>query len=306
MPYAATLYFEGRETGNNDVTQLSSDEGKWDEIDLISLDKCVGFLKSERALDHVWLNANQSTLDSFAQTVLGLTGSERDKAYLINESNWRVIRRDTAEDAWIDDGNQITLENDAIADAHNRTHYADFKSVMELSQLRFTVKSVMNTNKTIPDNPVVVMPEMQLFGLPTDTINKSNAATVSYLKVEDVNGNLHNILGRHGRLPPQRDYNIQNGRTHFRFYVGEGQHLAADSRLYLSMQNPDGTMIAPTLGNPSNTSATTNHKAIGNHLFLDLSESGNRTTEAIYFEVYTYSSNNEKIILSSGHTGIIQ
>jgi hypothetical protein len=190
----------------------------------------------------------------------------------------------------VDDENQITLANDAIADAHNRTHYADFKSVMELEQLRFTVKSVMNTNKTIPDNPVVVMPEMQLFGLPTTAINAGAVATVSYLKAEDANGHLHDILGRHQRLTYQR----YSSTTYFRFYLGTVEHLKSnDQKLYFDIYAANGTKTSLTAQNiPASVSSP-----------MEFSTGSDYRTAMAYYEIYINSANDEKIILSSGYTG---
>jgi hypothetical protein len=74
-PYAASLYFEGREINDEAATEKESVAGGWTEIDLISLDKCVGFTDS--------LPSNQATLDDWAQSVLGITGSDRKNAFLI-------------------------------------------------------------------------------------------------------------------------------------------------------------------------------------------------------------------------------
>jgi hypothetical protein len=46
----------------------------------------------------------------------------------------------------------------------------------------------MNTERSAGDDAQVAMPEMQLFGLPADTINVGAVATVSCLKAEDATG----------------------------------------------------------------------------------------------------------------------
>ena len=89
------------------------------------------------------------------------------------------------------------------------------------------------------------MPEVQFFGLPTETINTGAVAAVSFLKAEDAAGNLHDILGSPQRLP---HYNFWSGwwsgsTTSFRLYAGTFQHIKpTDRRLYLSIQNTSGTM----------------------------------------------------------------
>ena len=71
---------------------------------------------------------------------------------------------------------------------------------MLLAQLRCTAQSIMNTERPSVGGEPVVMPEVQFFGLPAETINAGAVATVSYLKAEDAAGNVYDILGRHQRL----------------------------------------------------------------------------------------------------------
>ena len=74
-PYAASLYFEGRETSDASATTQDSIAGKWDEIGLISLDKCIGRATSAAP--------SSTDLNTWAQSVLKLTGAGRDKAFII-------------------------------------------------------------------------------------------------------------------------------------------------------------------------------------------------------------------------------
>jgi hypothetical protein len=286
-PYAASLYFEGRETYSNTAVTQDSIAGEWDEIDLISLDKCVGF-NGNPSLTTVSLLADQGTLNTWAQNVLGLTGSGRENAYLVDETDWRIIRFKAQSSAWDDDDTQITSATDASHNVDNRTHYADFKSVLTMSQLRFTVQSVMNVARQLPNEPLVAMPEMQFFGLPANVINTGSVATVSYLKAEDSAGNLHDVLGRHQRLPFQAS-------SRFRFYIGTVQNIKpTDRRLYLAVQNTSGQMI---------TSSASIDDAYNSQPFRDISISGISGTSPAYFELYIFSTNDEKVILASGYVG---
>jgi hypothetical protein len=101
------------------------------------------------------------------------------------------------------EGTNILHENDAIHKMENRTHYADLENVSleTFGQLRFFVQSIMNVTRTPPPGAQIQMPEMQLFGMPTDTINAGAVATVPYLKAEDANGELHDILGKYVVVP---------------------------------------------------------------------------------------------------------
>jgi hypothetical protein len=121
-------------------------------------------------------------------------------------------------------------------------------------------------------------------------------ATVSYLKAEDANENLHDILGKHATLPHQRAFNWNWQTTGFRFYVGAVQNIATSgthaNRLYLAFQNASGQMVvASTLLDASLTTPR------------NISVSGNHSASPTFFELYIYSASGEKIILSSGYTG---
>jgi hypothetical protein len=287
-PYAASLYFEGRATYSSTAVTQDSVTGDWSEIDLISLDKCVGF-NGNPSLSTVSLLADQGTLNTWAQNLLGLTGSGRENAYLVDETDWRIIRFRASTSKWEDDGTQITSTTDAIHSVDNRTHYADFKSILTMAQLRFTVQSVMNVARQLPNEPLVAMPEMQLFGLPTEIINTGSVATTTYLKAEDSAGNLHDILGRHQRLPAQ---GYASGYTVFRFYIDLPQHIkTSDKKLYLAMQSSSGTMIT---ANTSLEGTAT--------LYRDMTLSGDYRTQA-YYELYIFDTSGDKIILSSGYSG---
>ena len=367
--YAASLYFEGRETPDNEAT-LEPSHTHWDFIDLISLDHCIGHNDFGLSTAVLVSEANQATLNTYAQN-LGLPVV--DKTFLTNRNDRHIIRYDAAAQQWYDDGmrlapgttatnqfgnmttetllaesgqrrlndvalvrgqamqppwssvpdkaaivNQVdakrmiydlasetwseTANNDAIYHVHDRTHYADLQdaagNLLTLAQLRCTVQSIMNTEKPSVAGEPVAMPEMQLFGLPADTINSSAVATVTFLKAEDENGHLHDILGKHVTLPYQRletwwNWSTMSYTTRFRFYIGEVQHVRSnDRRLYFSIQNTSGNMVTTSVSLDSTSSV---HR--------DISVSGNYTTSPAYFEVYINSANDEKIILSSGYTG---
>ena len=299
-PYAASLYFEGRTVADEEAVTQNSITGGWDEIGIISLDKCFGF-NDDPDKTTAWLLANPEILNTWVQDILGLSGQDKDKAYLVNEvgNAWNILRYNASSDAWQNDGSSILPEHDAIHDIDNQTHYADLQQGAALSQLRFTVKSIMNTTRQIPDNALVAMPEMQFFGLPADKINTGDVATITYLKAENENGNLQDILGKHIRLQHQRvethwNWNISY-TTYFRLYIGSIQHIKSnDRRLHLSIQNANGQMIS-TFTNIDNTWQSNPYR--------EISVSGNYAAFPAYYELYINSENNEKIILSSGYTG---
>jgi len=220
--------------------------------------------------------------------VLGLTGTARAKAFLIHvvDTNTGSIwwfNPDT--NAWENTGNQITIATDAIQDVEDRTHYADFATVTELAQLRFMVHSIMNVARLDSmSQPDVVMPEMQFFSLPAmdEAINSGDVATVSYLKAEDANGNLYDILGRHQRLPHQATSN-------FRIHVGQISHLENAPKLYLSVTSDTDTTASDEESLSSNSTVN----------FTISSAS----TALRFYKLYVVSSDGETIILSSGYTG---
>jgi hypothetical protein len=293
-PYAASLYFEGREIADENAVTQESVAGGWSELDSISLDQCIGF-NDEISRTTQWFLAHQDTLDTFAQNLLGLSGSEKDKAYLVNEMDWRILRYNATLLGWEESGSKITAETDAIHDVDNQTHYADFKSgtPAALSQLRFTVKSIMNVTRKIPDNALVAMPEMQLFGLPAETINAGAVATITYLKAEDAAGKLHDILGRHQRLPVHSTYTYWGTTSYFRIYFGAIHNIkTTDRRIYLAIQNTSGQM---TTSNVSIDGSSAQYRQFG--------ISGDYRTTIAYFEIYLFSTSDEKIILSSGYSG---
>jgi hypothetical protein len=210
---------------------------------------------------------------------------------IVNQRDTKRMMYDLATQRWSEVPN-----NDAIYRVHDRTHYADLKdssgNPLTLAQLRCTVQSIMNTERPSVAGEPVAMPEMQLFGLPADKINTGAVATVSYLKAEDSSGKLHDILGRHQRLPVHSTYTYYGTTSYFRLYLGTVQNIKAnDRRVYLSVQNTGGQM---TTSNASFDSSSTPYQQI--------SISGDYRTAA-YFEIYIFSDSNEKIILSSGYTG---
>ena len=282
-PYAASLYFEGRTTSDENATEQGSVAGGWTEIDLISLDKCVGFTDS--------LPSNQATLDGWAQSVLGITGSDRKSAFLIDEVGQQIIRFKESNNQWENDGTVFTSATDAINEVENRTHYVDFKNMPKMAQFRFTVQSVMNIIAgQVPNEPSVAMPEFQFFGLPDDPINTGNEATVSYLKVFDSKGQMHDILGRNQTLP-------RRSSSAFCLYVGKPQNHATTgtyaNKIYLAVQNANGTM--PTSPLSYTVSASPNGFACW--------EPSNSVAAPTYYEIFIYDTTGKKIILSSGYTG---
>jgi hypothetical protein len=361
--YAASLYFEGREVANNEMT-LEPSQGNWDFIDLVSLDNCIGHNDFGVSTTALVAEANQTTINTYVQN-LGL--SVVDQTFLMNRTDRHIIRYDADKEKWYDDGMRLepgtvaanqfnnfttpellteagqarlntvalvrgqsmqppwtsvpdkaTIVNqrdnrrmmydlatqtwsevpntDAIYRVHDRTHYADLKdslgNPLTLAQLRCTVQSIMNTERPSVAGEPVAMPEMQLFGLPAEKINIGNVATITYLKAEDSSGKLYDILGRHQRLPIHSTYTYYGTTSYFRLYLGTVQHIKTnDQKVYLSVQNTSGQM---TTSNASLDSSSTPYRQI--------SISGDYRTAA-YFEIYIFSENNEKIILSSGHTG---
>jgi hypothetical protein len=213
-----------------------------------------------------------------------------DKATIVNQRDAKRMMYDLATEKWSEVPN-----NDAIYRVHDRTHYADLKdnvgNPLLLAQLRCTVQSIMNTERPSVAGEPVAMPEMQLFGLPADKINTGAVATVSYLKAEDSSGKLHDILGKHQRLPVYAAYSYST----FRLYIGTVQNIKTnDQRLYLAVQNTSGQMVTTNTYIDDNYSSTP---------YRDMSVSGNYSTSPAYYELYIYSTANEKIIVSSGYTG---
>jgi len=84
--------------------------------------------------------------------------------------------------------------------------------------------------------------------------------------------------------------------TTFRFYIGAVKNIIAvgehANKLYLAIQNANGTMAQ------SNVVIDDSSAQI-----REIPMSGNHTTSLAYYEVFIYSANNEKIIVSSGYVG---
>ncbi|MCL2004955.1 MAG: hypothetical protein FWG73_02215 [Planctomycetaceae bacterium] len=230
-----------------------------------------------------------------------------DKATIVNQQDAKRMMYDLQLQKWSEVPN-----NDAIYNVHDRTHYADLKdstgNPLTLAQLRCTVQSIMNTEKPSVGGEPVAMPEMQFFGLPAETINNGAVVTVTYLKAEDSEGNLQDILGRHQRLPLQRySYSGWSYLTTFRLYLGNLSNINANRRLYFDAYNLNGTKIT----------SSTNYQTIGLHdrsdQYYEFSVSGDYRTNVAYYEIYVYSANNrpdgegsntgERIIMSSGYAG---
>jgi hypothetical protein len=139
------------------------------------------------------------------------------------------------------------------------------------------------------------MPEMQLFGLPADKINTGDVMTITYLKAEDEAGHLHDILGKHQKLP-FRSVSYYYGTvnyTYFRVYIGTLQNIkATDRQLYLDVHGINGKVTGSASVAPDWSNAPYRDFAIyGDHRIL------------AYFELYIYSADNERIVLSNGYTG---
>jgi len=232
-------------------------------------------------------------LNTWANSVLGLSGNSRDKAFLVNEvgePNWSILQFNLSANSWQNKGKDFTESMDAITDSENRTHYADFNTITALEQLRFVVQSVMNFMRLPIGLQQVLMPEMQFFGLPSDAdrINKSDVATTTYLKAEDAEGNLYDILGRHQQLSSRSYYSY----TSFRFYVGAVANVKTDAKnLYLDVYNTNGNKATGSAGLEGYSTPYREISVYGDHRTLS------------YYEVFVYSANNERIILSSGYTG---
>ena len=135
------------------------------------------------------------------------------------------------------------------------------------------------------------MPEMQFFGLPSDAdkINKSTVATVSYLKAEDSNGVLHDILGRHQWLPF-----LTSESTSVRIYWGEFSSNVAENNGAIPFYFKDSNGIS----HGSNYNNTVYNKDV-----KEIDAPYDSRTALRDYELYVYATNGEKIILSSGYIG---
>jgi len=193
---------------------------------------------------------------------------------------------------------------------HDRTHYADLLdsegNPLLQAQLRCTIQSIMNTEKPSVAGEPVAMPEMQFFGLPADTINKGNdIATITYLKAEDADGNIHDILGRHQKLPYKEISGSNNvTSTIFRIYFGDASYIATNNNgysdyfdVYFDAYTLDGTKRT------NNQSYLTINISDGSDKYYDFSAYDSYQTSVAYYELYLYSADNEKIIISSGYAG---
>jgi hypothetical protein len=365
--YAASLYFEGRQTADDAATLEPS--GQWDFIDLVSLDRCIGHNEFGVSTSTLIAESGQTTLNSYA-AALGLPVS--DRTYVMNRFDRHIIRYNAGE--WYDDGlrlehgttaatanqfnNMTTAEllaqagqarlhavaiargstmqppwgtipnkaaivnqkdnkrmmydltsqtwsevpnNDAIDQLQDRTHYADLKdslgNPMLLAQLRCTAQSIMNTEKPSVGGEPVAMPEMQLFGLPANTINAGTVATITYLKAENAAGKLLDCLGKYQSLPCYSHY--INWYTHihsFRLYVGTIQNIkTSDKKLYLDVHTAFGKVSGYV---------STETTIYNNPPYRDISiQASQDCRTGMFFELYIFSASNERIVLASGYTG---
>ena len=134
------------------------------------------------------------------------------------------------------------------------------------------------------------MPEVQFFGLPTETINAGAVATVTYLKAEDSSGHLHDILGKHVTLPYNRTYGYY---TYFRVYIGQIQNIkSSDKKLYFAVCNTSGQTVESSMSTENLS-----------YPYLDFSVYGGYFQSPAFFEFFIISANDEKIVLSNGYTG---
>jgi hypothetical protein len=368
ISYAASLYFEGRDAADNSLTTAPS--AQWDFIDIISLDRCIGHNMFGTATPTLIAENGQATLNAYVNN-LGLP--LLDKTFLMNRTDYHIIRYDASLKKWYDDGlrlepgttssqeehfnnmttdgllgqseqsrlNSVALSrggnmqppwsvipdkativnqkdnrrmmydlasqtwaevqnNDAIYHVDDRTHYADLKdggnNPLLLAQLRCTAQSIMNTEKPSVGGEPVVMPEMQFFGLPANTINGTDKiATITYLKAEDLVGNLHDIIGTHQRLPYYSYYSgYYSYTTAFRIYIGALQNIkSTDKKIYWAIHNTSGTIT---------TGSVSVEDSYDSRPYREFSLNGDFRTMC-YFELYINSANDEKIILSKGYTG---
>ena len=133
------------------------------------------------------------------------------------------------------------------------------------------------------------MPEMQLFGLPDKIINTgTKIATISYLKAEDANGNLHDILGRHQWLPFTSASWYQ---TRFRFYLGDIANIDLNDQILHLDIHPENASVQPC------------NMGIDGKGCYETWIGFNCETGIFYYELYIHSADNEKIMLSSGYIG---
>jgi hypothetical protein len=284
--FAASIYFEGRTTYDKDANDKSSSEGQWDEVGLISLDKCIGHSPEETAFA-----INQATLDGYANSVLKLTANEIHNAYFVNRNGKKIYL--CTSGTWTDIGNWFTDANDPIGNTNNKTHYADFETIRTLEHFRLTVKSLMNIWDS-PNSTPVLMPEMQFFGLPNATNTGTGIATVTYLKAEDDEGNMYDILGRHQQLPF-----LTSNSTNIRVYWGEFANIDPNRQtLYFDCWSAKDERPRRTQTEEDNKGVS-----INDYNSHDTDTTYYARTTLHYYEMYIYSIDDEKVILSSGYIG---
>ena len=106
---------------------------------------------------------NHSTLKTIAKSRISYldTTDIPDKATMVNQVDQKRVMYDALTQAWAEVDN-----NDAIYRIQNQTYYKNLLDMLgditTIEQLRFTVQSIMNTERISVDGSPVVMPEMQL------------------------------------------------------------------------------------------------------------------------------------------------
>jgi hypothetical protein len=99
VSYAASLYFEGRQTADANATLAPSSQ--WDFIDLVSLDRCIGHNMFGKTTEELVSETGQTTINTYI-AALGLPMI--DRTFLMNRTDRHVIRYDVAEKKWYNDG----------------------------------------------------------------------------------------------------------------------------------------------------------------------------------------------------------
>ena len=99
VSYAASLYFEGRQTADTNATLAPSSQ--WNFIDLVSLDHCIGHHMFGMPTENLVNEAGQTTINAY---VTGLGLPIRDRTFLTNRTDLYVIRYDASTGKWANDG----------------------------------------------------------------------------------------------------------------------------------------------------------------------------------------------------------
>jgi hypothetical protein len=151
VSYAASLYFEGRETANNDAILAPS--AQWDFIDLISLDRCIGHNLFGVPTENLIAETNQTTLNNYA-AALGLP--VKDRTFIMNRTDLHSIRYDAESEEWYDDG--LRLEPGQTANLSN--HFNNMTTDELLNQSgQFRLNSVAIERGATMQPPWTVIPD---------------------------------------------------------------------------------------------------------------------------------------------------